>query len=100
MWFIEFIFDKWKKKYSIPFLFSFILAISSCTTQVHFDAREVCGHTLKSSLIHKLSVDTRDDRVIPTTGIQASLVQELAGLSPIGTTAFFKTMCSAAISTR
>ena len=31
---------------------------------------------------------------MPTTGVKASLVQELAGLSPIGTTAFFKTMCS------
>jgi outer membrane protein assembly factor BamA len=67
---------------------------------VKFDAREVCGHTLKSSLIHKLSFDTRDDRVMPTTGIQASLVQELAGLSPIGTTAFFKSMCSIDISKR
>ena len=67
---------------------------------MNFDAREICGHTLKSSLIHKISFDTRDDRVMPTTGIKASLVQELAGLSPIGTTAFFKTMCSIDISKR
>ena len=57
----------------------------------------MCGHTLKSSLIHKLNFDTRDDQVIPTSGIHASLLQELAGLSPIGTTAFFKTMCSIAV---
>ena len=69
-------------------------------TQLSFDAREACGHTLKSSLIHKLSYDTRDDRVLPTNGVQATLVQELAGLSPIGTTAFFKTMCSFDISKR
>ena len=60
----------------------------------------MCGHTLKSSLIHKLSVDTRDDRVLPTSGIQATLLQELAGLSPIGTAAFFKTTLSASISKR
>lgn len=69
-------------------------------TQLAFDAREACGHTLKSSLIHKLSYDTRDDRVLPTNGVQATLIQELAGLSPIGTTAFFKTMCSLDISKR
>ena len=68
--------------------------------QLPFDAREVCGHTLKSSLIHKLSFDTRDDRVMPSRGAQASLVQELAGLSPIGTTAFFKTVCSMSVSKR
>ena len=70
------------------------------SSQLPFEAREVCGHTLKSSLIHKLSFDTRDDRVMPSTGAQASLVQELAGLSPIGTTAFFKTMCGMSISKR
>ena len=58
----------------------------------------MCGHTIKSSLIHKLSVDTRDDRVLPTSGIQATLLQELAGLSPIGTAAFFKTMFSCCLS--
>ena len=70
------------------------------TSQLPFDAREVCGHTLKSSLIHKLSFDTRNDRVMPTNGVQATLVHELAGLSPIGTTAFLKTMCNMAISKR
>ena len=60
----------------------------------------MCGHTLKSSLTHKLIVDTRNDRVLPTSGIQATLVQELAGLSPIGTAAFFKTTFNASISKR
>ena len=70
------------------------------SSQLPFDAREVCGHTLKSSLIHKLSFDTRDDRVMPSSGAQAALVQELAGLSPIGTAACFKTTFSASISKR
>ena len=75
----------------------YLFGCISGSTHLHFDAREMCGHTLKSSLIHKLSVDTRDDRVLPTSGIQATLLQELAGLSPIGTAAFFKTMFSASI---
>ena len=78
----------------------YLFGCISGSTHLHFDAREMCGHTLKSSLIHKLSVDTRDDRVLPTSGIQATLLQELAGLSPIGTAAFFKTMFSASISKR
>ena len=60
----------------------------------------MCGHTIKSSLIHKLTLDTRDDPVLPTSGAEFTLVQELAGLAPIGTTAFFKTTCSAAIHKR
>ena len=42
--------------------------------------REQCGHTLKSSLRHILSVDRRDNSVFPTEGSLFKLVQEYAGI--------------------
>ena len=42
--------------------------------------REQCGHTLKSSLRHILSVDRRDNPVFPTEGSLFKLVQEYAGI--------------------
>ena len=45
--------------------------------------REQCGHTLKSSLRHILSVDRRDNPVFPTEGSLFKLVQEYAGIGKV-----------------
>lgn len=55
-----------------------------------FAARQVCGHSLKSSLINRFSINTLDDQAIPSQGIKFMLRQELAGLG-LGNVAFFKT---------
>jgi len=53
-----------------------------------FAVREQCGHTLKSSLRHILSVDRRDNPVFPTEGSLFKLVQEYAGIG--GDIGYFK----------
>lgn len=58
---------------------------------VGFAGREASGHSLKSSLLHKLSVDTRDDAPLPSKGLLATFSQELAGFG-LGDVAFFKTL--------
>ena len=47
------------------------------------------GHSLKSSLFHEYSIDTRNDLVFPVNGIMFKVYQELAGLG--GNVNFFKT---------
>ena len=64
--------------------------------QLTFPARTMCGHSLSSSVVHKLVMDTRDDVVLPTDGVKASLDQELAGLFG-GDVCFFKTDASFSI---
>ena len=60
-----------------------------------FPARSMCGHTLKSSLVNELSVDTLDDQPLPSSGMKLSFSQELAGIG-LGNIAFFKTVATGA----
>jgi len=48
--------------------------------QFQFSAREMCGHSLASTVSHQLVMDTRDDVVIPKEGSRVTLDQELSGL--------------------
>lgn len=68
---------------------------SSTSDYTGFSARNNCGHTLKSSLLHMLTIDTRDDSALPSRGLHAVFSQELAGLG-LGDVAFFKTGAKAA----
>lgn len=58
-----------------------------------FASRSMCGHSLKSSLVNKLTIDTLDDQSLPSNGMNVSLRQELAGIG-LGNVAFFKTEIS------
>ena len=40
-----------------------------------FAAREMCGHSLASTVVHTLVMDTRDDPVIPKEGSRVALDQ-------------------------
>lgn len=53
-----------------------------------FAVREQCGHSLKSSLKHILTVDRRDNPIFPSEGSFFRLSQEFAGLG--GDVGFFK----------
>jgi outer membrane protein insertion porin family len=53
-----------------------------------FSIREHAGHTTKISMEHVLSTDSRDRKIMPTTGSLYQLTTELAG--PIGDSTFFK----------
>ena len=53
----------------------------------------MCGHTIKSSLINELSVNTLDDNSIPSSGMKLTFSQELAGIG-LGNVAFFKTFAN------
>ena len=56
-----------------------------------FVARSKCGHTIKSSLVNELTVNTLDHQSLPSSGINLTFSQELAGIG-IGNIAFFKTV--------
>ncbi len=58
-----------------------------------FVSRSMCGHSLKSSLINTLTINTLDTLSTPSNGINVKLDQELAGLG-IGNVAYFKTELS------
>ncbi|XP_067936840.1 sorting and assembly machinery component 50 homolog B-like [Watersipora subatra] len=45
-----------------------------------WSVREQAGHSLKSSLKHEMTFDSRDDVILPSQGIIFRLSQELAGL--------------------
>lgn len=47
---------------------------------ISFAVREEMGHTIKSALKHTLTVDHRDDMVLPTRGVLFRMQQEFAGL--------------------
>lgn len=51
--------------------------------------REAAGQTVKSSIFHTWTKDTRDDTLFGTRGYFAKLSSEYAGLG--GDAAFFKT---------
>jgi outer membrane protein insertion porin family len=50
--------------------------------------REAAGQTSKSSLSYSYTIDTRNDKIAPTTGYYAKLFNEFAGLG--GDASFFK----------
>lgn len=54
--------------------------LSGLTPTIPFVVREEMGHSLKSSLKHVVTVDRRDNSVLPTEGGYFRLHQELAGL--------------------
>lgn len=51
--------------------------------------REAAGQSVKSSLFHSWTRDTRDDRLLGTRGSYAKLFQEFSGLG--GDASFYKT---------
>ena len=51
--------------------------------------REAAGQSIKSSVFHTWTHDTRDDSLFGTRGLYLRLFQELAGLG--GDTSFYKT---------
>ncbi|KAF8156659.1 surface antigen-domain-containing protein [Crassisporium funariophilum] len=55
--------------------------ISGLTPTASISMREQAGPSLKSSLTHSYTYDTRDDRIAATRGVYAKLVHELAGAS-------------------
>ena len=60
--------------------------------------REAAGQSVKSSLFHTWTRDTRDDRLIGTRGSYLKLSQELAGLG--GDASFYKTEAHGQLSRR
>ncbi|KAK7683106.1 hypothetical protein QCA50_013779 [Cerrena zonata] len=62
--------------------------IGNLTPSASISIREAAGQSLKSSLFHIYTRDTRDDRVLGTRGSYTKLSQELAGLG--GDASFFK----------
>ena len=55
--------------------------------------REAAGQSVKSSVFHTWTRDTRDDSLFGTRGVYLKVFQELAGLG--GDTSFYKTESSA-----
>ncbi|KAJ3276544.1 hypothetical protein HDV01_004077 [Terramyces sp. JEL0728] len=60
----------------------------SLSPNASLSIRKDAGHSLKSSISHAFSVDTRDDPVFPTAGRYLRIFQELAGLG--GNVSFLK----------
>lgn len=58
--------------------------------------REAAGQSIKSSVSHSWTRDTRDDRLLGTRGSYTKLSHELAGLG--GDTSFYKTEAHAQLS--
>ncbi|XP_012940018.1 sorting and assembly machinery component 50 homolog A [Aplysia californica] len=54
--------------------------LRALSRETSFSVREQAGHSLKSSLKHTFSIDTRDDRILPTTGTLWQTCQEYAGI--------------------
>ena len=61
-----------------------------------FASRACSGHSLKSSLVNQVTINTLDDAVLPTRGVRVQLGQTLAGLG-IGNVAFLNTSAHAAL---
>lgn len=57
--------------------------------------RDDSGHSLKSSLLHRIAVDRRDDNLLPTSGYALTLDTEVAGLGNVGDVSFLKSEASA-----
>nr|XP_039268177.1 sorting and assembly machinery component 50 homolog A-like [Styela clava] len=54
------------------------LASSNNTTA--FPIRENFGHTAKSSLLHSVTMDRTDDKILPSKGYMIKMTEELAGV--------------------
>ncbi|KAK3705340.1 hypothetical protein RRG08_033306 [Elysia crispata] len=54
--------------------------LRALTRDTSFSVREQAGHSLKSSLKHTFTIDTRDNLVLPTAGMLWRTSQEYAGL--------------------
>lgn len=52
--------------------------------------RDDAGHSLKSSLLHRIALDRRDDNLLPTSGYALSLDTEIAGLGNLGNVQYAK----------
>ncbi|KAJ3485635.1 hypothetical protein NLI96_g4835 [Meripilus lineatus] len=72
--------------------------ISKLTPTASISMREAAGQSVKSSLFHTWTRDTRDDRLIGTRGSYLKLSQELAGLG--GDASFYKTEAHGQLSRR
>ncbi|KAI0367215.1 hypothetical protein BV20DRAFT_1037862 [Pilatotrama ljubarskyi] len=63
--------------------------ISNLAPSASISMREAAGQSIKSSVFHSWTRDTRDDRLLGTRGSYAKLFQEFAGLG--GDASFYKT---------
>ncbi|KAI0353404.1 hypothetical protein OH77DRAFT_628273 [Trametes cingulata] len=63
--------------------------ISNLTPSASISMREAAGQSVKSSVYHSWTRDTRDDRLLGTRGSYTKLFQEFAGLG--GDASFYKT---------
>ncbi|RDX46703.1 hypothetical protein OH76DRAFT_1406788 [Lentinus brumalis] len=63
--------------------------IGNLTPSASISMREAAGQSVKSSVYHSWTRDTRDDRILGTRGSYAKFFQEFAGLG--GDTSFYKT---------
>ncbi|KAF8870966.1 mitochondrial protein [Gymnopilus junonius] len=64
--------------------------ISSLSPTASISMREAAGVSIKSSLSHTLSYDTRDDKITATQGLYGKIFQEIAGLNLGGDSHFYK----------
>lgn len=58
--------------------------ISGLTMSASPSVRYEAGHNVKSSISHTWTHDTRDNPALPTGGVLAKTVNEIAGLGPLG----------------
>ncbi|EJD05373.1 uncharacterized protein FOMMEDRAFT_118409 [Fomitiporia mediterranea MF3/22] len=72
--------------------------IHALTESASLSIREAAGHSVKSSLSHTWSYDSRDDKAIPSRGGYFRTYNELAGLG--GDTAFLKSQASFQVARR
>lgn len=64
--------------------------VASLTPTASISIREAAGTSVKSSLSHTLTYDTRDDRIAATRGVFGRLFHELAGLRLGGDAHFYR----------
>ena len=72
---------QWKTKLRLSFrhLYSHSPPSTSTGSGLLFHEREECGHSMETSFTHTLTVDTRDDRVLPRQGFLARARQSVSG---------------------
>lgn len=58
--------------------------LASLNNTTAFPIRENFGHTAKSSLLHSVTMDRTDDKILPSRGYLIKMTEELAGIG-IGT---------------
>ncbi|XP_072047783.1 sorting and assembly machinery component 50 homolog A-like [Amphiura filiformis] len=68
----------WARKHSVRW--EGVWRELACMTRTaSFDVREQCGHSLKSSVKHIFTRDTRNETILPVKGYLVKLTQEAAG---------------------